>query len=83
MRALARRETNLTLRSPISPKMAMFVTSRPRRATSRPPFFGSSKILLAGQCISQPPSTLKAAPVIFSARSEARKAAISPMSFGV
>jgi hypothetical protein len=37
----------------------------------------------AAQCISHPPSTLKAAPVIFSARSEARKAAISPMSFGV
>jgi hypothetical protein len=37
----------------------------------------------AAQCISYPPSTLKAAPVMFSARSEARKAAISPMSFGV
>src|SRR6266851_5370178 len=35
------------------------------------------------QCISQPPSTLNAAPVMFCARSEARNAAISPMSVGV
>src|SRR5690349_15251625 len=35
------------------------------------------------QCISQPPSTLKVAPVMFFARSEARNATISPRSRGV
>jgi hypothetical protein len=64
---------------------------RPARGAARPN--GGQQCLMcrracipfvpAAQCISHPPSTLKAAPVMFAARSEARKAAISPMSFGV
>ena len=76
-----------------SRKTTLAGLNRPARGAARPnggqclmcrrasiPFVpaNATAVATAAQCISQPPSTLKAAPVMFSARSEARKAAISP-----